>query len=259
MGSPANIIVLCGANGSGKSTLANMIKTSKQVPKIIENCDIIKFILSIIHCLNYDEVPNLTYQEVKLRCLLGKYIDKSFEVESPIRTLTWTEEELSSITEVAFANPIKKIIMALFNIQYDILLGIGEENRILRSIARGIQYEHTKGMTARTLMKYVGNTIFRENYDDLIWFNIALTEIEHFPPGTTPLISDLRFKHEYKQLKKLDKLGTKVEIYRIIRNEDTEPSDIDDFYAHNIYNTKDVLFMMDQYYDLVNAKSKEVR
>jgi hypothetical protein len=120
--------------------------------------------------------------------------------------------------ETAFALALKKIISALFDIDYNILLGIGEGARKLRSGVLGIQYTKTSGLTCRQVMEYIADSVFKPEYGKLVWFDITMSWIgTQYSEADEIIISDLRYAEEYNGLQALGRQGYLVYIFEIHR------------------------------------------
>ncbi len=223
------IIVLCGEYGSGKSTLANLLKTSTSETIILENCNVINYILNILG----------SQDEMRLRNMLAQCVDEQFLRVSPIKTIIYQEEVGDGVIETAFAIPLKRIINALFDIDYNVLLGVGDA-RIQREQFIECKYSRTQGMNCRVLMEYMANSVIKQEYGESIFADILFTQLETYKASTI-IISDLRYTCEFIRIPE------HANVFRIERPGVPIASQvIKNFVVDVIYNTGEPIFMKNQ-------------
>lgn len=119
---------------------------------------------------------------------------------------------------IKIASKLKEIVQTLFSFTYDQIENDAKE-----------QVDPRWGITPRQVMQFVGTEMFQYKLQEIMpdvkrsfWIRGLVASLS---PTDKVVISDLRFKHEYEELKKLGVYVIKVTRPDLISLQDTHPSE----------------------------------
>lgn len=181
------IIGLSGKKQSGKSTMANFMHGYEmKLAGVIEKFDITDKGELLVNC--HYEQNGAIVQDMGVLDLNQKN-DTFYEYAS---NRIWPLIKLYS-----FADPLKELVMSLFELPYESVYGTDQE----KNEVTHIMWENCPGvknkkgpMTGREIMQFVGTEVFRKMYEP-VWINATLNMIEAESPPIA-VICDVRFKNE---------------------------------------------------------------
>jgi hypothetical protein len=189
------IIGLCGRIGSGKSTVESYIShTPKYVQSKVNNR--IDYIM---------DVMGNVVEKKKLIEIINMYVQKGLGDELNVegKYKVWKRDygnfSKDMYNSFSYAEPLKIIGSIIYNYDFNILLGLTEENRKLRETLKA-----KNGKSGRECLEYLGTDVFRKHIGKNIWIDILTKRVLHYMNnGYSICIPDVRFKNEYKVLKKI--------------------------------------------------------
>ncbi len=193
----ATIIGLCGRQGAGKSTVEQIIceKSQYRQKRASNRLDYIAKLLEI--------------EKKKLLDLLIRTIDPCMkELENEGKFTVWVRDRKSlnrdMYNSISFAEPLKIVASIIFDYDFNILLGLTENQRKDREIIKTKKYSVCGEMTGRECLEVLGTNILRNNISETIWVDLVMINAEKFMnDGYSVCISDVRFKNEYQAIKDL--------------------------------------------------------
>jgi hypothetical protein len=220
------IVGICGREGAGKTTVADYLteNTSKTFEyfRIDGSSNVENYIMDCLFEFSTlkDDIWNLTREEAKNKLLelFRNYIDSEYVYPENIFAPCFAEgEESAKWVAFSFADPLKLIASAIFELDYEMLLGSTENSRKSREITFTKQYNKCGKLSGRQCLEFLGTNIFREHFDPLIWVKIFHQKAENVTKkGVNIVIPDVRFKNEMETINELG--GSLWVIYRNIND-----------------------------------------
>ena len=226
------IVGIAGRQGAGKSTIADYLAPPLPIKKAVYK-NPWGYMLSVLFGYEYNLIEALLcgIEFTKIKHFLPKIVAVKFDIihkalsklhpqiETILKTnfiapevgrLSSTSDGLKSPSEVelkrpktkqlSFAEPLKKICIAISGLPYEVLEGITEENRILRE--KPIP-DFFKEMSGRELLEFVGTECFR-SVDPNFWITVATISVKSSHNlGIMTVFSDVRFKNEEEMIHQL--------------------------------------------------------
>lgn len=211
------IVGICGRENSGKTTIANFLSETSYEKYITEEVE--NYVIENLFDFSQDLDPEwkLTKSEAKdvILKLFRKTIDTNFEYPSFCEVVKIKQS--GEFMSCSFAETLKLVASAIFEIDYEILLG--ETHRELRETITTKNYNICGVMTGRKCLEYLGTEVFRKNFDEDIWIKIAKRKFS----GKNVIIPDMRFRNEAEAIKNMN--GKIILVYRDLK--DLEITEID--------------------------------
>ena len=211
-----NIIAFAGKKQSGKSTCANFLHGYQMRAQGI----ISDFGLSKEGKLLVQTEDMKSEKEIEQKLAMIDVNRKDYEFAEWAAYSMWP-----FIKNYSFAEPLKQLVLNLFNVPEECLYGTGEQKKQNQEHLRWENMPKSKtkfgkkkgSMTAREFLQFLGTDIMRNMYKD-IWTKYCIDNIES-EESLIATIDDVRFLNE---LEAVQKVGGKV-IY-LNRNEGSKDS-----------------------------------
>jgi len=167
------IVGICGREGAGKTTIANYLTGEPSQSESIKYKKIYNVEEYIIDCLFKfpDAIWGLSPESAKQQLLelFQKYIDSNFTYpaycQAPI--LVDSEQKPKWIS-FSFADPLKIVAAAIFELDYEMLLGSTEVSRKERETTFTRDYNICGKLSGRQCLEYLGTNVFRNHFDAAI-------------------------------------------------------------------------------------------
>lgn len=213
------ILGLCGRQNAGKSSIAIHLtgQSHPQYDMIIVN-DPFKYVVDTVFGPgdgnSRDTVWDLTrgQQESMLRDMILNFVDSKWFSSHPVGNIYKVPVDVISNkqqwVEMSFAWSLKKICSVIFDVPFEILLGITEEAREIRETeTHGHRFNRVPKIpfTGRVILEYFGTDVLRNHFDPNIWLNILRREAQILiRTGIRVVIPDVRFENEFQFLQKMN-------------------------------------------------------
>lgn len=134
------------------------------------------------------------------------------------------------VNKISFARPLKLFCQEYLGCKERNLFGSDfDKNQWINTwsiFSEDIRKKYNKGpedqLSAREILQVVGTDIFRKNFGEDFWTDIAIRKLEEAKEGNLSdvvFVTDVRFPNEMKALQ--DFGGKIIKIYRNIKREDT--------------------------------------
>lgn len=220
------IVGVCGRQGAGKSSISSFL-TGLDAPcyKMVKTNDAFAYICDVVFGAvdpknEKDSVWGMTRfeQEEMLRKMILEYVDsKWFDKhrpnEGPFGGFYEVPQDVVSSeniewVEMSFAWSLKKICSVIFDVSFEMLLGLTKEAREHRETENyGHRFDRVPNIpfTGRVILEYFGTNVMRTFFDIDVWLKILQRDaMDYNRRNVRVVIPDVRFENEITFLKNID-------------------------------------------------------
>lgn len=198
MNQRGQLLGLCGRYGAGKSTIASYLThiSDDDIPLVeITGADIEDHVIFVMYGAVNNELRK-TFVD-----LFRNTLDTNFEYPKsaliPINPYRGGVGKPKWI-EICFADALKCVAAIIFQMDYNVLRGIGEKNRAQRDLIYTPDYNIAGRMNGRKCLEYLGTEVFRNHFHQDIWIDAWQKKAELVRSmGINVVVSDVRFPNEF--------------------------------------------------------------
>lgn len=217
------VIGVCGRQGAGKSSISSRLTGSAgQSFSLVKVYNPFEYIVDTIFgfcvCDEKDLCWGMTRreQEEMVRKMITEHVDSQwFEKHKPgegpvdgsyMAPFDYLPSNAKWV-EMSFAWSLKKICSVIFDLSFEMLLGLTDKAREERE---RVTYNHLFNripdipFTGRVALEYFGTNVMRNLFDVDIWLKILKRDMEDYcGKGMRVIIPDVRFENEIRFLQSI--------------------------------------------------------